>query len=385
MKKKLKIIRVTTKPEALQVLLRGQLKFINNFYNVIGLSSPGKELNNVKLKEGIKVIPLEMTRKITPLKDIFALIGMIKIFNKEKPDIVHSHTPKAGIVSMVASVICGVPNRIHTVAGLPLQESTGLRKKLLLFVEWLTYRCATKVYVNSNGLKKYILKNIEIPKKKISIVGHGSSNGVDKEFFSKNDKIKASALAFQKKNNLINKFTFIFIGRIVKDKGVEELLRAFVKLNHKLNYTRLIILGRQEEGLDPITQEAKSIIIFNKNIINLGYKSDIRTFLAASNCLVLPSYREGFPNVVLQAGSMKIPAIVTNINGCNEIIKNKINGLIVQPKKTNSLYIAMKKITLNRKLYKSLKNSARRNVIKKFSKDEFFNRVLNIYSNLDKQ
>ncbi len=384
MKKKLKIIRVTTKPEALQVLLRGQLKFINNFYNVIGLSSPGKELNNVKIKEGIKVIPLEMTRKITPLKDIFSLIGMIRIFNKEKPNIVHSHTPKAGIVSMIASVICRVPNRIHTVAGLPLKESTGLRKKLLLFVEWLTYKCATKVYVNSNGLRKYILKNIEIPKKKISIIGHGSSNGVDTEFFSETDKIKASALNFQKKNNLINKFIFIFIGRIVRDKGIEELLRAFVKLNDKLNYTRLIILGRQEKDLDPITQEAKSIMFFNKNIINLGYKSDVRTYLAASNCLVLPSYREGFPNVVLQAGSMKIPAIVTNINGCNEIIKNKINGLIVQPKKMNSLYIAMRKIASDRKLSKSLKSSARRNIINKFSKDEFFKKVLNIYLNLDK-
>ena len=196
-------------------------------------------------------------------------------------------------------------------------------------------------------------------------------------------KLTTLLFVFQKKFNLKNKFTFIFIGRIVKDKGIEELLKAFVKLNNKLNNTRLILLGRQEKDLDPITDETKNIMSLNKNIINLGYKSDIRTFLAASNCLVLPSYREGFPNVVLQAGSMKIPSIVTNINGCNEIIRNKINGLIVKPKNINSLYLAMKKIATDRKLCKSLKRSTRRSIISKFSKDKFFEKVLNIYSNLD--
>ena len=132
LQKKLKIIRIATEPESLHVLLKGQLKFLNKFHNVIGLSSPGKQLNNLKIDEGIRVIPLEMTRKITPLKDIFAIIRMIKIFKKEKPDVVHTHTPKAGIVSMVASIICGVPTRIHTVVGLPLMESYGLKKKIII-------------------------------------------------------------------------------------------------------------------------------------------------------------------------------------------------------------------------------------------------------------
>lgn len=381
LQKKLKIIRIATEPEALHVLLKGQLKFLNKFHNVIGLSSPGKQLNNLKIDEGIRVIPLEMTRKITPLKDIFAIIRMIKIFKKEKPDVVHTHTPKAGIVSMTASIICGVTTRIHTVVGLPLMESYGLKKKLLLLVEWLTYKFATRVFVNSHRLRKYILKNIPISSKKLSVIGHGSTNGVNTEYFNKNNKINNSALTFKKKFNLINKFTFIFIGRIVKDKGIEELLKAFVKLNKKLSNTRLILLGRQEQDLDPINDEAINTILSNKNIINLGYKSDIRNFLAASNCLVLPSYREGLPNVVLQAGSMKIPSIVTNINGCNEIIKNKVNGLIVQPKNINSLYFAMKKIAIDRKLCSSLKKSARINVVHKFSQDEFLNKVLKIYTN----
>jgi len=385
LKKNLKIIRVTTKPEALLILLKNQLKFINNFHDVIGISSPGKELNLVKIKEGIRVIPLEMTRKITPFKDMWSLLSMIKILKREKPDVVHSHTPKAGTISMLASIICGIPNRIHTVAGLPLIEATGIKKKLLFFIEWLTYKCSTKVYVISKNLRKYILKNININPKKISVIGFGSSNGVDIKYYNKNNKIKILANSIQNKYNLINKFTFIFVGRVVKDKGIDELLKAFVKLNSKFSDTRLLIVGRQENDLNPISDKSKEILRLNKNIINLGFKKDIRPFLKAAHCLVLPSYREGFPQVILQAGCMEIPSIVSNIHGCNEIIKNKINGLLVQPKNTNSLYFAMKKIFSDKKLYKFLKNYSKKNIIKKFSQAKFFYEVLNIYSNLNKK
>ena len=132
MSKKLKIIRVTTKPEALLILLRGQLKFINNFHDLIGVSSPNEKLTHVMNQEGIRVIPLDMTRKITPIKDMVALIGMIRILRKERPDVVHSHTPKAGIIAMLASLICKIPHRLHTVAGLPLMETSGFKKKILL-------------------------------------------------------------------------------------------------------------------------------------------------------------------------------------------------------------------------------------------------------------
>ena len=119
-------------------------------------------------------------------------------------------------------------------------------------------------------------------------------------------------------------FNFIFVGSIVKDKGIAELSSAFIKLNDKYKNTRLLLLGWEESDLDPIPKETKEIIKENKHILNLGFKEDIRPYLAASNCLVLPSYREGFPNVVLQAGCMEIPSIVTNINGCNEIITHEV-------------------------------------------------------------
>ena len=383
MKKRLKIIRVTTKPMSLSILLKGQLKYMNNFHDMIAISSAGKELMEYEKEEGIKTISLNMTRKITPFKDIISLIKMIKILKKEHPDVVHSHTPKAGVISMLASALCKIPHRLHTVGGLPLMEANGIKRKILLFVEWLTYKCATKIYPNSYGLKKFILKNISIPKNKILVIGSGSSNGIDTDYFNRTKEVEKIALAYKKKFALSKMFSFIFIGRFVKDKGIEELLSVFARLSNKYKDTRLSLLGWEEKDLDPISYKAKKIIVSNKKIINLGFKKDIRSYLAASDCLVLPSYREGFPNVVLQAGSLEVPSIVSDINGCNEIIQNEDNGLLVKPKDEESLYFAMEKILLDKEFCKSLANSARKNIVKKFQKKIFYDKILAQYSKLN--
>lgn len=385
MKKKIKIFRVTTSPESLAVLLKGQLEYLNNFFEVVGISSPGYHLNQVRLNEKVRVIPLKMVRGPSPLKDAISLVKMIFLIKKEKPDIIHSHTPKAGFVSMIASKICGVPHRLHTVAGLPLMEETGLKKKILKVVERLTYKCATKIHPNSKALRKYIIKKIYNNKKKITVLNHGSSNGVDINYFKKINSIANHANSFKRKHKLKKVFTFIFVGRIVKDKGVEELLSAFVKLNKEVSNIRLLLVGREERMLDPISDHARNILKKNKNIIEAGYQKDIRKFLAASNCLVLPSYREGFPNVLLQADCMNLPSIASNINGCNEIIKNRYNGLLINPKQTKSLYLAMKKIVNDKKLYGSLKNFTRYDTIKKFNQKEYFNTILQYYLGLSEQ
>ena len=382
-RKRLKIIRVTTKPISLSILLKGQLKYIKKFHDIVAISSSGKELTEFENEEGIKTIPLNMSRKINPLKDMLSLLKMIKILKKEQPDVVHSHTPKAGIISMVASIICQIPHRLHTVGGLPLMESTGLKRMILLFVEWLTYKCATKVYSNSKGLKKYILDNIFISKNKIQVLGSGSTNGIDTDYFDRTAEVVKIAANHKKNFALDDMFSFIFIGRIVKDKGIEVLMRSFDRLSQKYNNSRLLLLGWEERDLDPISLKAKQTKLLNKNIINLGFQKDVRSYLVASNCLVLPSFREGFPNVVLQAGSLQVPSIVSDINGCNEIIQNGNNGLLVKPKDEESLYLAMEKILLDKKLCDSLSRSARKNIIDKYHNSILFNEILTQYSNLD--
>jgi glycosyltransferase involved in cell wall biosynthesis len=379
---KKKLIRITTVPISLKILLKDQLKFMNNYFEVIGISSNEKELLEVNEIEGIRTISLDMSREITPIKDFTSLIKMIIILLKEKPDIVHTHTPKAGIIGMVASWICRIPYRLHTVAGLPVMEAVGKKKKLLLLVEKLTYFCATNIYPNSIGLEDYILENKLTKKEKLKIIGYGSSNGIDTNYFQRTDEVIEKASELKIKFDLENKFVFSFVGRIVKDKGIDELLYAFNRLSKEYENIKLLLIGKFEDDLDPISNESKNILDKNDFIINVGFQNDIRPYLVASNCFVLPTYREGFPNVVLQSCSMELPCIVTNINGCNEIIQNNENGIIVEPKNQKELYRAMENFLDDNCLVKKLSSNTRLNIIEKYDRQQFFKYLLDEYNRI---
>lgn len=332
--------------------------------------------------EGIRTIELNMSREITPIKDLISLFKMIILILKEKPTIVHTHTPKAGIVGMLASWICRVPHRLHTVAGLPVMEAVGNKKKILLLVEKLTYYCATKVYPNSFGLQKYILENNLTKKSKLKIIGYGSSNGIDTNYFDRTDEVMKKTQEIKEKYNLKNKKVFCFIGRVVKDKGIDELSFAFDKLSKEFNDIKLLIVGKFEEDLDPISEQSHKILDENSSIINVGFQNDIRPYLACSDTFVLPTYREGFPNVVLQASSMGISSIVTNINGCNEIIQHNKNGLIVEPKDKEELYSAMKCYIEDDSLSAKLSLNSRDDIIKKYDRKVFFGYLLDEYNKI---
>ena len=279
-----------------------------------------------------------MTRKITPLQDLSCLIRLIRFFREEKPHIVHSHTPKAGIIGMLAAYFTRVPIRMHTVAGLPLMEEKGVKKRILKTVERLTYRCATHVYPNSKGLLNFIKEKSLVDKTPIKCIGKGSSNGIDTAYFNPD-------LISQERHNELRKqwkighddFVFLFIGRLVGDKGINELVAAFEQLANKIPTAKLVLVGPQEPLLDPLSKDTINSINHNPNIILTGYQQDVRPFFKMAQAFVFPSYREGFPNVVLQAGAMRVPCIVSDINGCNEIIENEVNGLVVPPKQIQAL------------------------------------------------
>ena len=301
-----KLIRITTVPMSLDKLIEGQMKFMaSHNFEVVGISSPGDLLEKVGKKEGVKVKGINMSRKITPIQDLKAVIKLYQFLKKEKPFIVHTHTPKAGVVGMLASYLAKVPNRLHTVAGLPLLESTGLKRKVLNAVEKITYNCATNVYPNSYGLKNIILDNRFGNKEKLKVIGNGSSNGIDTSYFD--PKLFSIKDKQDLKTNLGIKntdFVFIFVGRLVSDKGMNELVAAFDKLSTENKKVKLLLVGSFEDELDPLQEKTTNTIINNKQIISVGYQNDVRPYFSVSNCLVFPSYREGFPNVVMQSGAM---------------------------------------------------------------------------------
>ena len=333
-----KLIRITTVPISLKYLIKGQMRFMSkNGFDVTMISAGGEEIKEVIKNEDCKHLIFPLTRKITPIQDLKAVLKLFRYLKKEKPYIVHTHTPKAGIVGMLASYLAGVPIRLHTVAGLPLMEVREVKRFVLNFVEKLTYKCSTRVYPNSYGLKKIILKNGFTSENKLKVIGNGSSNGIDTSYFDPelfsikdNEDLKTN-LGIKKTD-----FVFIFVGRIVSDKGINELIEAFDKMSLVEENIKLLLVGPFEDELDPLHKKTKVLINNNNKIILVGYQNDVRPYFSISNCLVFPSYREGFPNVVMQAGAMKLPSIVSDINGCNEIIENNINGLVIKLKCVSS-------------------------------------------------
>ena len=383
-----KLIRITTVPISFKVLLKGQLRFMaSNGFDVKGVSSEGEELKEVRENEGIVMEAINMSRKITPFQDLKSLWEMWNFLRKEKPQIVHTHTPKAGIIGMLAARLAGVPHRLHTVAGLPLMEAMGIKRKILNFVERLTYSSATRVYPNSKGLYNFILQNNFTQSNKLKIIANGSSNGINTTFFSPAQVSEIEKITLREKLNIQpDDFVFVFVGRIVSDKGINELIKAFSELqaaeNNEPAGIKLLLVGGLENDLDPLNPETLAEINQNKDIISVGFQQDVRSFFAIADALVFPSYREGFPNVVMQAGAMGLPSIVSDINGCNEIIIEGENGLIIPSKNVEKLKEKMLTLAKDKNLYTKLKGNSRRMIENRYEQSVVWNALLEEYEGL---
>jgi glycosyltransferase involved in cell wall biosynthesis len=380
-----KIIRITTIPLSLEKLLEGQLSFMNNHYEVTAVSSECERLKNYGLANGVNTYCLPMTRKITPLKDFIAVFKLFFYLKKVKPLIVHTHTPKAGVVGMLAAKLAGVPFRLHTVAGLPLLEATGVKRTLLNSVEKLTYQMATNIYPNSHGLSEIIKKEKFTSPSKMKVLGDGSSNGIDTEYFNpelfslQDRRTLRSELCIETED-----LVYIFIGRMVSEKGLNELICAFNTLTEIDENIKLLLVGPYEDDLDPLNKISMNIINANSNIISVGYQTDVRPYLAIADILVFPSYREGFPNVVMQAGAMGLVSIVSNINGCNEIIDERVNGLIIPVKNEKAVYDAMYELKENYHLREKMRSIARQIITSKYERIKYWDLLLKEYQRLER-
>lgn len=358
---KKKIIRASTVPQSLDVFCKGMLKELSEKYEVVALSSPGEPLDRVREREGVRTIAVPMERHISLMKDLKALLAMIKTLRKERPYMIHSMTPKAGLLCMVAGKLTGVPVRIHTFTGLVWPTSTGLKRKILMLTDKLTCACATNIIPEGQGVKNDLIAG-KITKKPLKVLGYGNVMGVDLTHYVRSEELKVKSEKLHS-----DRFTFLFVGRIVKDKGINELCQAFDRLSESAP-VRLILVGPSEDSLDPISDEARNIISENPAVEAVGPKrgDELLAYYAAADCFVMPSYREGFPNTVLEAGAMGLPSIVTDINGSREIIKDGENGMIVPPKDTEALYRAMKHMLTSTLDRNKMASNARRMIADRF-------------------
>ncbi len=366
-----KLIRVTTADISLDLLLKGQLRYLNDYFEVVGVAADTGVLEKVAEREGIRTIAVPMHREISLRSDWQCLWQLVRLFRKEHPDIVHANTPKGSLLSMIAAKIAKVPHRIYLVTGLRYQGASGLFRWLLKTMERITCLFATMVIPEGNGVKA-ILQNDHITRKPMTLVHNGNINGIDTNYFSPEQVSVAHS----------DIFTFIFIGRIVADKGMNELVEAIKRLKEDGKQFKVILVGRFETELDPLQGDNEKFLRTAEEVEFVGYQKDVRPYLAMADALVFPSYREGFPNVVLQAGSMGLASIVTNISGCNEIIKDGLNGRIIQPRNAQALYHTMRYFIEHPAEVRRMAGNARSMVQERFEQKDVWRSLLEVYQQL---
>lgn len=370
------LCRITTIPMSFEVLLKGQIEYFRDQgYEVYTVCGEGEG----KIDErNHKYLPLN--REINPWKDLKALWILYLYLKKIKPTIVHTHTPKAGLIGMLASILALVPIRLHTVAGLPEMETKGFTRKILRLTEFITGICSTKVYPNSKALLDYMKKHHYISPSKLKVIGNGSSNGLDTDYFNVTDEIKSKAKELRELNGISkHSIVFVFIGRLDDHKGLRELQKAYSVVQGKYKDSWLLLVGPVEETRGGLNMD--TWLAFNRHpqVITPGYQDDVRPWFAASDVLVFPSYREGFPNVPLQAAAMGLPAIVTDINGCNEIVQNGVNGLLIPKKSVNALIDKMLQMIEHPEDRLRMAKTARSLVVEKYNQVEVWRAIENEY------
>ena len=379
-----KIIRTSTVPLSLNLLLKGQLSFLNQHFEVVAIAGEGDDLRTVEVREKVRVIPIEMVRTISPIKDLKSLWKLYLCFKRERPDIVHSITPKAGLLSMTAAYLAGVPIRMHTFTGLIFPSKQGLFKRILIMMDKLLCKFATNIYPEGEGVRRELLAN-KITSKNLQVLANGNVNGVDLSHYILDNSILSAVPRLRHELNIFDDdFVFVFVGRLVGDKGVNELVTAFKGLTNYSERVKLILVGPLESDLDALSPDVLVEIEKNPCIVAVGYQTDVRQYYAISDAFVLPSYREGFPNVVMQAGAMGLPSIVSNINGCNEIIIEGENGIIIPPKDSKALFNAMRRFITDKDLVAKLRSNARRMIVERYEQQVVWDAILAEYKRLEK-
>lgn len=374
-----RLLIATTVPETLAYILSKQPQHLNQHFDVSLVTSHGPELNAIH-DEGVPVFVLGMTRGISPLRDLVSTWRMVRLLCRVRPDMVHSYTPKAGLVCMVAAWVCRVPVRVHTFTGLVWPTAQGWRQKLLMAVDRLLCACATHIVPEGLGVQRD-LEAGRITTKQLRIIGHGNIAGVDVGYFCPLTPGLAQAAGNLRQQYDLqgNDFVYVFVGRLNRDKGLLELLEAFQKLPE---HCRLLLVGALDRSA-PVSEQLLHTLEHHPRVRWLGFQHDIRPALLAADVLVLPSYREGFPNVILQAGAMARPAVATDISGCNEIITPGLNGWLVPPRDAMALAQAMRQaLETPVEALHTMGQAARARIVKRFERQAHWGRMVAFYHSL---
>lgn len=376
--KKKSFFIITTVSDSLP-FFKGQIFVLKEFFNIELVSSPGIFLEKMCDSHDVKGNALPMRREISIMNDLISLFRLIFLFLKKRPEVVHGNTPKASLLSMIAAWITFVPVRIYYVHGLRYNGEFGNKKRMLMAMEKISCFFATDVIAVSQGIKEALVTD-KICKKEINLIWNGSINGIDLDYFN----AKIPNLDSIRSNYGIKEEDFVygFVGRLVGDKGINELVAAFKEINLKNNKVKLLLVGSYENSLDPLEEQTLEQINKNPNIITTGFQSDVRPFFMAMNVFTFPSYREGFGLVLMEAGAMNVPSISSNIVGCNEVIGDGINGILIESRNAKDLEEKMQLCLNEPHKIKEMELLSRDFIKNKFEQKELWQKSLELYKKI---
>lgn len=380
---KTKIALLTTVPETTFYALEDQIPFlVRNGFDVVSFISRGKWITykDVQKKFSIPVFPVNFTRVVSPGKDLLALIHLIWLFVLHKPDIVHVSTPKASFIGLLASFIIRIPIRIYTIRGIPYcVRNKGFRA--WIFIDKINCLLATHVIAVSKSNKNYLVKYKINSGKNIHLLGHGSSHGVNATSrYNPSLVTNTQRTKFRKKIDIHEHMcVFGFVGRMVRDKGIEELAKAWQLLLRDRNDCCLLLIGPHSEPRNRISSECYSFLHTEPSVKLLKESKDPLLYYAIMDIFVFPSHREGFPNVVLEASAMELPVITTTALGCIDSIEHDKTGIIIDCGDHTQLFKAMKHLFDNTQYRYSLGKAGRKNVLQNYSPENICTEHLTLY------
>lgn len=349
---KIKICGITTRPGTAKIMVPTLSYVAERGYDSYLICQPCDNFSNDAIAP-ITYIPVEMGRgAVSPIEVIKCTYRLYKIFKQQRFDIVQYASSNAGLYASIAAWTAHVPVRIFCQWGIPYTDYTGMKLKFFKFMEYFTCLLSTSVQPDSHLNREWAIKEGLFKPKKGVVLGKGSAQGVSLKRFDIQKKTIWREEIRKQYQIPENVKVFCFVGRIVPQKGVNELMEAFIRIDR--NDTYLFILGAPDE-INSLDQELLTKIKKKKNVVFTGAVSDPERYVAASDYLVLPSYREGFPNTILEAGALGIPSIVTRINGMIDLIVEGKTGFVCEIKSADTLYCAMTKaLTQTNEEYKTM-------------------------------
>jgi glycosyltransferase involved in cell wall biosynthesis len=358
--------------------LTGRLRVLRNAgFRVTLVSSPGELLYRTAEAEGVEAIAIPIERRIAPLADLVSLARLCWLLLRLRPEMVEFSTPKAGLLGTLAAYLCGVPRRIYMLRGLKLETTTGLKRLLLLATERMAAACAHVVLCNSESMRVEALTLGLAPAAKLHLLGEGSSNGVDIVRFSPGPSGVRDHLGLSREVPIVG-----FVGRLTRDKGLPELIEAFESILKAQPDARLLLVGWFDASEDALNDALRARILDHPRIHCTGFVADTAPYYRAMDLMVLPTWREGFPNVVLEAAATGIPVITTLSTGSRDSVVPEVTGLLIPPGYPEAISEAVLKLLRNPERRRRMGEAARAWVLEHFVDERVLGLAATFYKNM---